>query len=498
MTPVDQDLQSIQQARDLVSAAYQAQQAFMRADQTEVDRICAAMAEAAYEASAQLGQMAHDETGYGVPSHKQLKNEFASRFVWDSIRTQKTVGVIQHDAQNQVYDIAWPMGVVAALIPSTNPTSTVMFKILIAVKTRNAIVIAPHPSAMNCCLETTRIMVNAGEKAGLPPGLVACMSNISLDGTQALMRHDKTAVILATGGAAMVKAAHSVGKPTYGVGPGNVPCYVDRSADIAKAAYYIVSSKAFDCSVICATEQAVIADKPIAAQLKAEMQRYGAHFVSLADAAALAKTLFFANGATNAQAVGKTPQQLAQMANIRVPAGAKILVAPLQSVGPDEPLSREKLTTVLGWYEADGWEAGCDRCIELIMFGGRGHSLFIHTQDDEIALRFGLEKPVFRIGVNTMGTMGSIGLTTHVQPSMTLGSGGIGGSISGDNISASHLLNIKRLAYETKPPPAAAMLDYNGAQSTNQTPNTANDLETMIETIVRQVVAEVRQESTNQ
>ena len=497
MTPLDKDLQSIQQARDLVSGAYQAQQAYMSADQTDVDRICAVMAEAAYEAAAWLGQMAHDETGYGIPNHKQLKNEFASQFVWESIRDQKTVGVIYHDAVNQVYDIAWPMGVVAALIPSTNPTSTVMYKILIAAKTRNAMVISPHPSAVNSCLETTRIMVEAGEKAGMPKGLISCMSKISLEGTQTLMRHDQTAIILATGGAAMVKAAHSVGKPAYGVGPGNVPCYVDRSADIAKAAYYIVSSKAFDCSVICATEQAVIADKPIAAQLKVEMQGHGAHFVSQVEADALAQVLFFADGSINAQAVGKTPQQLGQMASIAVPDSAKILVAELQSVGSDEPLSREKLTTVLGWYEADGWEAGCDLCVALIMFGGRGHSLFLHTQDDEIALRFGLEKPVFRIGVNTMGTMGAIGLTTNVTPSMTLGSGGIGGSISGDNISASHLLNIKRLAYETKPPPAVAMIDYDVTQTTRPAPSASDNLETIIEKIVRQVVTEVRHEITN-
>jgi len=503
MTIIDKDLRSIQQARHFVLTAQQAQQAFLNTSQEEVDHICEVMAEAAYQASAHLGQMAHDETGYGVPAHKQLKNEFASRNVWASIRNQKTVGVIRHDPAKQIYDIGWPMGVVAALIPSTNPTSTVIFKILIAIKTRNAIVIAPHPAAVNSCLEATRIMVEAGQKAGMPPGLVSCMSIISLAGTQALMQHEHTAVILATGGADMVKAAHSVGKPAYGVGPGNVPCYVDRSADIKKAAYYIVSSKAFDCSVICAAEQSVIADKPIAALLKAEMQRWGAHFVSRAEADALSQTLFLPNGATNPQAVGKKPQHLAQMAGIVVPETAKILVAELAKVGPEEPLSREKLTTVLGWYEADGWEAGCERCIELIMFGGRGHSLFIHAQDENIIMRFGLEKPVFRIGVNTMGTMGSVGITTHVEPSMTLGSGGIGGSVSGDNITAHHLLDVKRLAYETKPPPAVAMVDQPDQHQPDQHPITANlsyspdQIEDIVQDIVRQVVAEIQTQQTN-
>ena len=488
MTTLDKDLQSIQEARHLAHAAHEAQQRFLSAGQEEVDRICQAMADAAYRASARLGQMAHQETGFGVAEHKRLKNEFGSKAIWASIKDLKTVGVIRHDPAKKIYDIGWPMGVVAALTPSTNPTSTVMFKILIAVKTRNAIVLAPHPSAAACCLETTRLMVEAGEGAGMPPGLVSCMSRITLEGTQTLMRHPQTAVILATGGADMVKAAHSVGKPAFGVGPGNVPCYVDRSADIKKAAAYIVSSKAFDCSVICATEQSLVADKPIAAQLKAEMQALGAYFVTPAEAEALRRTLFLPNGATNSAAVGKTPQQLAHLANISVPLSARILVAELDKVGPEEPLSREKLTTVLGWYEADGYEAGCDRCLELIMFGGRGHSLFIHTQDDHIAMRFGLEKPVFRIGVNTMGTLGSIGLTTDVLPSMTLGSGGVGGSISGDNITAHHLLDVKRLAYETTPPPAAAMVTAkaNAIKSPGKQVTASQ-----IEAIVRQVVSEV-------
>jgi acetaldehyde dehydrogenase (acetylating) len=488
MTSFDRDLQSIQEARRLALAAYKAQQAFLSATQEDVDRICQAMADAAYQASARLGRMAYEETGFGVAEHKRLKNEFGSKAIWESIKDLKTVGVIHHDPAKKIYDIGWPMGVVAALTPSTNPTSTVMFKILIAVKARNAIVVAPHPAAANCCLATTRHMVEAGEQAGMPPGLVSCMSIITLDGTQALMRHPRTAVILATGGADMVKAAHSVGKPAFGVGPGNVPCYVDRSADIKKAARYIVSSKAFDCSVICATEQSVVADKPIATQLKAEMQALGAHTVTPAEAEALRRTLFFPNGATNPASVGKTPQQLAQLAGISAPATARILVTELDKVGPEEPLSREKLTTVLGWYEADGYEAGCDRCLELILFGGRGHSLFIHSRDDHIAMRFGLEKPVFRIGVNTMGTLGSIGLTTSVMPSMTLGSGGVGGSISGDNITAHHLLDVKRLAYETSPPPAAAMI--NSEIGTGSSPGKQVTAE-QIESIVRQVVTEV-------
>ena len=245
----DLDLQSIQEARLLAERCYEAQQQFFSFNQEQVDRICAAMAEVAYGESARLGRLAAEETGYGIAEHKMLKNHLGSRVVWESIKDIKTVGVIAEDKARGIIEIGWPMGVVAALSPSTNPTSTIMYKTLIAVKARNGIVHAPHPAAAKCCLETSRVMAEAGQAAGMPAGLVSCMSKISLPGTQELMRHKRTAVILATGGSEMVRVAHSMGKPAYGVGPGNVPCYVDRSADVKQAAYYIVSSKAFDNSV---------------------------------------------------------------------------------------------------------------------------------------------------------------------------------------------------------------------------------------------------------
>jgi acetaldehyde dehydrogenase (acetylating) len=494
MSDFDTDLQSIQEARNLANAARQAQLRFLHASQAEVDRVCAAMAEAAYNASERLGRMATEETGYGVPQHKMLKNFLASKLLWESMKDIKTVGVIRQDDRKKVYDIAWPMGIVAALTPSTNPTSTVMFKILIAVKARNAIVVAPHPSAAKCCVETARIMSEAAIKAGAPAGLISCMSKITLAGTQELMKHKYVALILATGGSDMVKAAHSVGKPAYGVGPGNVPVYVDRSADLKRAARYIVASKAFDHSVICATEQAVVADKPIAAELAELMKAEGAYFVDDAQAKALAANLFASGHLINPKSVGKSPQQLAQMCGFTVPDWARILVAKLKSVGRDEPLSGEKLTTVLGWYEADGWEAGCERCIELINWGGRGHSLVIHANDDNVVMRFGLEKPVFRILVNTWGTLGATGYTTGVMPSMTLGPGGIGGAITGDNITVHHMYNVKRLAYEINPPPAEAFTDgptqTTPASVAASTPAATTDAD--IEDIVRRVLKELK------
>jgi len=320
------------------------------------------------------------------------------------------------------------------------------------------------------------------------------MTRVSLAGTQELMKHKHTALILATGGADMVRAAHSVGKPAYGVGPGNVPVYVDRSADLKRAAKYIVASKAFDYSVICATEQAVIADRPIAGQLEELMKAEGAYFVDEAQAKAIATLLFTPGPLINPKTVGKSPQQLAQMCGITVPSSARILVAKLLSVGKNEPLSAEKLTTVLGWYEVDGWEAGCEKCIELIHYGGRGHSLVIHATDDNIIMRFGLEKPVFRIVVNTFGTLGTTGLTTGITPSMTLGPGGEGGAITGDNITVRHLFNVKRLAYEITPPPEAAFspgLMKRQQHTAHSSVGTDVSDDEQINDIVRRVLAEL-------
>ncbi|MGA9531131.1 MAG: aldehyde dehydrogenase family protein [Anaerolineales bacterium] len=454
----DKDLQSIQEARRCAEQAYRAFLAFADASQERVDRVCAAMAEAAVQASARLGQMAYDETGYGRPDHKRIKNEFSARNVWNSIREIPTVGVIRRDDPKGLVEIAWPVGVVAALSPSTNPTSTVIFKTLIAVKARDAIVHAPHPSAVNACNEAAKIMAEAAVAAGAPAGLVQSLSKVTLDGTQELMRHKRISLILATGGSAMVRAAHSVGKPAYGVGPGNVPCYVDRSANLPQAARYIVSSKSFDHSVICSTEQAVVADQPIAHELRRLMAAEGAYFTDPRESDLLRRTLFHPDGSINVDTVGKSPQVLAQMAGFAVPEAARILATPLEEVGPAEPLSREKLTTALGFYVADGWRAGCDRCIDLIHFGGRGHSLVIHAEDEDVIMAFGLEKPVFRILVNTLGSLGAIGYTTNLMPSLTLGPGGEGRSITGDNITVYHMYDVKRLAFERHAPPAEILV----------------------------------------
>lgn len=493
----DMDLESIQEARNLATACRDAQRAFANASQAEVDRICEAMANAAYAEAERLAALANEETGFGVAAHKTIKNQFASRGVWESIKNIKTVGLLSQDKVNKVYEFAWPFGVVAALVPSTNPTSTAIYKTLIAVKARNGIVFSPHPAARKCTLETVRILAEAGEAAGMPKGLVSCMTRLTLVGTQELMSHWATSLILATGGPAMVKAAHSVGKPAIGVGPGNVPVYVDRSADIKHAAWCIVNSKAFDCSVICSTEQSIVADQPIAQQLKDELVKNGAYFVTPEQKAKLERTLFFPDGSINARSVGKTPQALAKMAGIEIPGWARVIVAELSSVGKEEPLSREKLTTVLGFYVENGWHAGCERCIQLLKFGGDGHSLALHCQDEEIILAFGIEKPAFRIIVNTFSSLGAVGATTNLMPSFTLAPGGIGGTVLSDNITVNQLFNVKRLAYGTKEPPAAALslapdVDQHATAPAQPEPGSNGQVdEQALEAVIRRVLQQL-------
>ncbi|MCL3859794.1 aldehyde dehydrogenase family protein [Actinotalea sp. K2] len=495
---LDLDLRSVQEARDRALAAREAQRAFRFAEQGDVDRICAAMADVAFRESARWGEMAAEETGYGLAAHKRLKNEFASRDVWESIKDIPTCGVLRRDEVHQVVEIGWPVGVVAALTPSTNPTSTAIFKILIAVKARNAVVVAPHPTAVRCTSAAVAGMAAAGEAAGMPPGLVSSLNLVTLNGTHELMSHYATSMILATGGTPMVKAAHSVGKPALGVGPGNVPVYVDRSADVARAATDIVSSKAFDCSTICATEQTVVADRPIAAQLRREMADAGAHWIDRAAAERLGRLMFRPGGTMDPRYVGRTPRQIGELAGIDVPGSARVLVADLEGVGPAHPLSREKLTTVLGFIEEDGWRAGCERSIEILTFGGDGHSLVLHAQDEDVVLAFGIEKPAFRILVNTWGTFGAIGASTGLMPSMTLAPGGLGGSVVSDNITVHHLLNVKRLAYETRRPPAEAFSRPGHAGASDAGPGTATngragtvDVDLVTE-VVRRVLQEVR------
>jgi acetaldehyde dehydrogenase (acetylating) len=449
---MDADLRSIQEARDLVAHAAAAQRAFARASQDQVDDVVRSMGAAASAAAEHLARLAVDETGMGVFEHKVIKNRFAAEVLLDYILPMRTVGVLREDAARKVRELAVPMGVVGAIVPTTNPTSTAIYKALIAVKARNAIVMSPHPRAVKCTVEAGRILEGAAVSAGAPAGLVNVLTEPTLDGTNALMRHRETAVLLATGGADMVRAVYTAGKPAYGVGPGNVPAIIERSAHVDKAVADVVDGKTFDAGVLCSAENSVIVDTPIAGQVRDAFRREHAHFCTATEKGALERLMIPASGkGINPEVVGQQPQEIARRAGFAVSGGVRLLIVELSRVGRDDPLSREKLCPVLGWYVEDGWEACCRRAIELLRYGGIGHSLGLHTRDRLVIDRFFEEKPAFRIVVNSNVAIGAVGYTTGFAPAMTLGPGSWGGSITSDNITPLHLINVKRMGEEIRP-----------------------------------------------
>lgn len=419
--------------------------------QEQIDAIVGAMAEAVTPHAEALARLAVEETGFGVVADKIQKNLFASRQVYEFIRPMRTVGVINRIEQRRIVEIAEPFGVVAAVIPSTNPTSTAIYKVLIALKARCPIVVSPHPSAAGCITRTVEIMAEAAARAGAPEGTIGLMRLVTPEGTQALMQHRDVAVILATGGMSLVRAAYSAGKPAYGVGPGNAPCYIEESADPAKAAYDITAGKTFDNGVLCSSPNSVIVDEAIADQVRQAFEANGARFLTADEAAKLSAVLVTPRRLPNPKLVGRSAAKVAAAAGIEVPDNTRTLIAELTGVGREHPLSIEKLCPVLSFYVVQDWREGCERCIQILRYGGMGHTMSIHSQNEDVILEFGLKKPAFRICVNTSTSHGSIGLTTGLDPAMTLGCGGWGGNITSDNISPRHLLNVKRLAYELHP-----------------------------------------------
>ncbi len=445
----DKDLLSVQQARDLVEAAHRAQTELAQFDQARIDRVCEAMARAALREAARVGAMAVEETGYGIPADKQEKNRFAAEDVWNYFRGLRTVGVVSES--KDIVEIASPRGVVAGIVPSTNPTSTAIFKILIAIKSRNAIVLSPHPSAARCINETARVMREAAVKEGLSGDAVACMTTATIEGTEALMKHKLTAIILATGGIGLVRAAYSSGKPAFGVGPGNVPVFIERTANVPKAVQDILTGKCFDNGTICASEQAVVTDAPIESAVREEFKAQGAYFLSASEADQLARVVATPQRSLNPAIVGKSVEVIAKLAGLSVPPGTRCLMAEVGGVGRDYPLSMEKLSPILAFYVSDGLERGAARCYEVLGYGGMGHTAGIHTRSREAAISFGKEMPASRITVNTPTTHGAIGFSTALPPSMTLGCGSWGGNVTSDNVSPLHLMDIKRVAFETRP-----------------------------------------------
>ena len=445
----DKDLIAQQEARDAVESAHRAFQTVAKFDQAKIDQICEAMASVALAESARLGLLAHEETGFGIAEDKREKNRFAAEDVWNYFKTLKTVGVVKET--DSIVEIASPRGVVAAIIPSTNPTSTAIFKIIIAIKSRNTVVLSPHPSAARCIAETARVMRDAGVNQGLPPEAIYCIQNSTIEATETLMKHSKTAVILATGGTGLVRAAYSSGKPAFGVGPGNVPSFIERTAGVEKAVADILTGTCFDNGTICASEQSVVVDAPIAAQVREQFKAQGGHFLNASEADAVAKVLLTPQRTLNAGIVGKSAEYIANLAGITIPSGTRCLLADCAGVGRDHPWSIEKLSPTLAFFVVDGLEAGAARCNEILHFGGMGHTAGMHTQSREAAITYGEQMPASRVIINSPTTHGAIGLSTGLPPSMTLGCGSWGGNVTSDNVSPIHLLDIKRVAFETKP-----------------------------------------------
>jgi len=446
-TQTDKDLASIGEARALARRARAAQAVLAEFSQGQIDAIVDAMAAAVRPHVEALARLAVEETGFGVVADKVQKNLFAANRVHAFIKPMTTVGVVRRDDVKKVIEIAEPFGVVAAIVPSTNPTSTAIYKLLICLKARCAVVVSPHPSAARCITRTVEVMLEAARAAGLPDGAIGCMSTVTIEGTQELMKAREVSVILATGGMGLVRAAYSAGKPAYGVGPGNAPCYIESTADVAKAARDIVDGKSFDNGVLCSSPNSVVVDRAVDEETRRAFVTCGGHFLKGPEADSLAKALITPQRLPNPALVGKSAAHIAQAIGVTVPPGTRALLVELNGVGRDFPLSIEKLCPVLSYYVVSDWREGCERCKDILRYGGMGHTMSIHSRNEAVILEFGLHKPAYRIVVNTSTSHGSIGLTTGLDPAMTLGCGGFGGNITSDNITPRHLLNIKRLAY---------------------------------------------------
>ncbi len=420
----------------------------MDLDQSQVDNIVKEMSMAGLDEHMRLAKMAVEETGRGIFEDKAIKNMFATEYVYHSIKYDKTVGIINENEIEDYVEVAEPVGVIAAITPVTNPTSTTMFKAIISMKTRNPIIFAFHPSAQRCSTEAARILRDAAIKAGAPDDCIQWIENPSIEATQALMHHPGVAMILATGGASMVKAAYSSGKPALGVGPGNVPCYIEKSVDVKRAATDLILSKTFDNGMICASEQAVIVDKDISKEFEDFMKDNKCYFWNEEEIKKLEKNAIDeAKCAMSPAVVGQSAYNIAKMAGFNVPEDTKILIAKLKGVGPEYPLSREKLSPILAYYISDGWEHGIKIAEEMVEFGGLGHSAVIHSKNQRVIDEFSRRIKAGRIIINSPSTHGAIGdIYNTNMPSLTLGCGSFGRNSTTANVSAVNLINKKRVA----------------------------------------------------
>ncbi|MHC1750190.1 MAG: acetaldehyde dehydrogenase (acetylating) [Cellulosilyticaceae bacterium] len=488
MELTDKDLVSIQEVRNLLKRATEAQKQLAKMSQEQIDKITKAIADAGYNNAEKLAKMANEETGFGRWQDKVIKNVFGSRIVYESIKNQKTVGIIEEDNEHKTIDIAVPVGVIAGLIPSTNPTSTVIYKAMIAIKSANTIVFSPHPGAKNAILETVRLITEAAKAVGCPEGAIGCMSVPTIQGTDELMKNDMTKLILATGGSAMVKAAYSSGTPAIGVGPGNGPAFIDKSADVRLAVKRILDSKTFDNGTICASEQSIVVEKCMEDAVRTELKAQGAYFLNTEESEKLGRFILRPNGTMNPQIVGRSVEHIAKLAGLTsVPSSARVLLAKESKVGHNIPYSREKLGPILAFYVEENIDGVLAKCEEILHHEGSGHTFCMHANDESLVKRFALRIPTSRILVNTPGTLGGIGASTGLFPALTLGCGAIGGSSTSNNIGPLDLINIKKVAYGVK-----ELEDFRPTNHSTQTACHNVQTEELVNALIRKVLEQLR------
>lgn len=456
----DCDLVSVQEVRDIVEKATVAFEEAKKLSQEQIDKIVKHMAEVGEKHAEELARMAVQETGYGNASDKTTKNLVSTKKLYDYIKDMKTVGIVNEDKNNKILEIAIGVGVVAGLVPSTNPSSTAFYKSIICVKSANPIVLSPHPSAKKTIQYACKLMNDAVVEAGGPNNMCQCIITPNMAGTKALMTHDGVKMILATGGKDMVKAAYSSGVPALGVGPGNVPVFIEKTADIDKAISKILESKTFDNGVICASEQAIVTEDCIKDKVVSSLKNQGCYFLNDDEAKKVASVITKSNGKLNPAIVGKTAHKIAQMSGLNIPDSTRCLVYEEKGVGDKYPFSIEKLSPILALYSESDVNKISERCIELLEFGGIGHTMGMHSNNETLIREFAVKMPVSRFLINTPTTQGAIGATTSLAPALTLGCGSIGGSATSDNVTPLNLINIKRAAYD---------LDKNSLSSSDST-----------------------------
>ncbi len=457
------DPAALEEVRVKVDRAYAAWRKYSVFLQAQVDAVVERIAAAGREHARRLAEMAVTETTYGNVEDKVVKNYLCAEWLPRRIRGMRTIGLLRELPEEKIVEYGVPMGVVAAIVPTTNPTSTVMYKVIVSLKAGNGIVISPHPNAKGCTYETAEILHRAAIEAGAPEGIIQCLSRPGLEGTQALMRHERVAIILATGGSGMVRAAYSSGKPALGVGPGNVPVLLDRSYDVADGVAKVIQGKSFDFGTVCSSEQTLVAEESLRGAVLAEMKTGKAHLCNDQEREALERTLIKPGGGINAKCVGQSPARIAELAGIQIPRDTSIIAVEIQGVGRQHPLSAEKLSPVLAMLFVKDFAAALDACEAVLHYGGEGHTCVIFAKDESRIRAFAERMPAMRVMVNTQSPAGSVGITTNLLPSMTLGCGAAGGNSTGDNIGPLHLINIKRLTYAVRRPEEAFTVPPAGA-----------------------------------